>query len=145
MIYTVLIAFTLVLVSVLIHLVALRTVYAHLDTHTHHPAIRVGLAVYVVIFAHCLEIIIFAAGFYISVEYAELGQLKGEFAGDFREYIYFSLVSYTSLGLGDVYPYGPIRLITGIEALTGLMMIGWSASFTYLCMFKVWGGESGSS
>jgi hypothetical protein len=31
-----------------------------------------------------------------------------------------------------------VRLLTGIEALTGLIMIGWSASFTYLFMNKHW-------
>jgi hypothetical protein len=31
-----------------------------------------------------------------------------------------------------------MRLITGIEALNGLLLIGWSASFTYLAMQKFW-------
>jgi potassium channel LctB len=39
-------------------------------------------------------------------------------------------VSYTSLGLGDVYPGGSLRLITGVEALNGLLMIARSGSFT---------------
>jgi hypothetical protein len=47
-------------------------------------------------------------------------------------------VSYTSLGLGDVYPQGGVRLLTGVEALVGLLMIAWSASFTYLSMEKYW-------
>jgi hypothetical protein len=37
-----------------------------------------------------------------------------------------------------VYPVGKMRLIAGIEALTGLLMIGWSASFTYLQMSRNW-------
>ena len=40
-------------------------------------------------------------------------------------------VSFTSLGLGDVCPHGPARLLTGIEALNGLLLIGWSPMFTY--------------
>ena len=32
-----------------------------------------------------------------------------------------------------------MRLLTGIEALNGLVLIGWSASFTYLAMEEFWG------
>jgi hypothetical protein len=58
--------------------------------------------------------------------------------GAFPEYIYFSTVSYTSLGLGDLYPTGALRLLTGVEALQGLAMIAWTGSFTYLAMEKFW-------
>jgi len=37
-----------------------------------------------------------------------------------------------------VFPIANVRLIAGVEALTGLMLIGWSASFTYLAMEKFW-------
>jgi hypothetical protein len=37
-----------------------------------------------------------------------------------------------------VHPSGTVRLIAGLEALNGLVLIGWSASFTYLTMEKVW-------
>ena len=52
--------------------------------------------------------------------------------------MYFSAVTYTTLGMGDMFPIANVRLIAGVEALTGLMMIGWSASFTYLAMEKFW-------
>jgi hypothetical protein len=32
-----------------------------------------------------------------------------------------------------------MRLIAGIESLNGLVLIGWSASFTYLTMEEFWG------
>lgn len=135
---TIFIVLMLVFCTVLVHLLALKTIYLYLNKVQLPPMIQVGLAVYILILAHFIEVVIFATGFYITAEFADTGFLKGEFTGDVREYIYFSLTSYTSLGIGDVYPYGPIRLITGIEALTGLLMIGWSASITYLCMYKAW-------
>jgi hypothetical protein len=49
-----------------------------------------------------------------------------------------STETYASLGFGDVYPVGVMRLVAGIEALTGLLMIGWTASFTYLEMCRHW-------
>ena len=44
-----------------------------------------------------------------------------------------------AFGFGDVYPVGQMRLLAGIEALTGLLMISWTASFTYLEMGRHWG------
>ncbi len=31
-----------------------------------------------------------------------------------------------------------MRIVAGIEALTGLLLIAWSASFTYLTMERLW-------
>jgi hypothetical protein len=52
--------------------------------------------------------------------------------------IYFSASVFTTLGFGDLSPVGPIRFVAGTEALTGLVLIGWSASFTYLEMQRYW-------
>ena len=43
-----------------------------------------------------------------------------------------------TLGLGDLSPVGTVRLLAGMESLTGLLLITWSASFTYLEMSRVW-------
>ena len=48
-------------------------------------------------------------------------------------------MSYTTVGFGDVTPVGPIRFMAATEALTGLVLITWSASFTYLEMERFWG------
>lgn len=45
---------------------------------------------------------------------------------------------YTTVGFGDLIPIGPIRLMAGVEALTGLVMITWSASYTFLEMQRDW-------
>jgi hypothetical protein len=42
------------------------------------------------------------------------------------------------VGFGDLVPHGAIRFMTGMEALTGLVMITWSASFTFLEMQRDW-------
>lgn len=35
-------------------------------------------------------------------------------------------------------PTSHTRMIAGVEALNGLLLIGWSASFTYLAMERYW-------
>jgi hypothetical protein len=67
-----------------------------------------------------------------------MGSIPGKFVGGFYDYLYFSTVSYTSLGIGDLYPTGVLQLLTGVESLIGLVMIAWTGSFTYLAMEKFW-------
>ena len=88
--------------------------------------------------AHIVEVIVFAAGLYSAATWLQLGTIEGTVDGGFGDYIYFSLVNYTSLGIGDIYPTGDLRLLAGVEALAGLMMITWSATFTFLEMRNHW-------
>ena len=56
----------------------------------------------------------------------------------FLDSVYFSAVCYTTLGLGDIVPSGAIRFLVGTEALTGFVLITWSASFTFVEMQRFW-------
>lgn len=40
---------------------------------------------------------------------------------------------------------GPIRLVAGVEALNGLLLIGWSVSYAFIGMVQFWsdGGRYG--
>ena len=103
------------------------------------PERRLVLEVVVIaLCAHLIEIAVFALGYFL----ADVGFGLGEFAGVRRasaiDYVYFSLETYTSLGFGDIYPTGVMRLLAGMECLIGLIMIGWSTSFTYLSMRRIW-------
>ncbi len=63
---------------------------------------------------------------------------KADPVESFQDCLYFSVVTYTSLGFGDQIPVAHARLIAGVEALNGLLLIGWTASFTYLAMERYW-------
>ena len=52
--------------------------------------------------------------------------------------MYLSAVTYSTVGFGDVAPIGGIRFLAATESLIGLMMVTWSASFTYLEMSRHW-------
>ena len=129
----------LVALTILTHYEALRltsTVIPELDWIK--PRGRVVLVVFVCFGAHTIEVWLFAVAYYFFVDVFALGGFGGVHHGTFMDDIYFSAVTYTSIGFGDVYPLDNVRLITGVEALVGLLMIGWSASFTYLAMTKFW-------
>ncbi|RLB56291.1 MAG: hypothetical protein DRJ42_03740 [Deltaproteobacteria bacterium] len=42
--------------------------------------------------------------------------------------LYFSSVTYTSLGYGDIVLESPLRILGSVEALTGVIMAGWSTA-----------------
>ena len=107
------------------------------------PERRLVLEVVVIaLCAHLLEIAVFAFGYFLADVAFGLGQFTGVRQASAIDYVYFSLETYTSLGVGDIYPTGVMRLIAGIECLIGLIMIGWSTSFTYLSMRQLWDARS---
>jgi hypothetical protein len=97
---------------------------------------RVGIAVLGALCAHFIEVILFAFGWklLLSVGVAHLSVEEPSFV----EILYFSASTYTSLGYGDIVPLGDSGLLAGSEALTGLVLIAWTASFTYFEMRAFW-------
>jgi voltage-gated potassium channel Kch len=50
---------------------------------------------------------------------------------DLQTAVYFSAATYTTVGYGDVVLPIEWRLIGGVEALTGILMCGWSTGFFF--------------
>lgn len=46
----------------------------------------------------------------------------------FTTCLYYSIVTFTTLGYGDFYPQGPARVLAAMEALTGYLILGILAS-----------------
>lgn len=128
----------LVCVVVVIHneaLIRLSRVLTKLR-QSHH--FRLTIAVLGCLAAHALEVWVFATAFYFMHHAEGWGQLLGNFSGTMLDAAYFSFTTFTTLGYGDIEPMGQLRYLTGIEALTGLLMITWSASFLFLEMQRYW-------
>jgi len=85
----------------------------------------------IAVLAHLVEIFIYAGGFMLAEKGFEIGSFAGLKPMVFMDYVYFSIVSYTSLGLGDIFPLGHLRFLTGVEALNGLILIAWTATYTF--------------
>jgi hypothetical protein len=90
--------------------------------------------------AHAMEIFLYAVAFYVLARYLGAGML-GDAHSSLTVSLYFSAETYTSLGYGDVVPQGHLRLLAGAEALNGLLLIGWSASYVYIAMERFWNDE----
>ncbi len=132
--YAALLTLALVAACILIHYEALKALSA--ITHEKGQHRRLVLVSMVgALSAHVVEIWLFGAGYWLADRW-ELGTIIP--ISDPFDYVYYSAIVYTTVGFGDLIPAGPARLITSAEALSGLALITWSASFTYLQMQREW-------
>ena len=131
------VSLAMVLTTVTLHYWALADLSALLK---RWPDFRgeILLVVMVMFFAHMLEVTLYAWVYLILDRGDTAMSLAGAVDGSFLDHLYFSAACYTSLGLGDLYPLGTLRLIAGVEALNGLILITWSASFAFLVMQRRW-------
>jgi len=74
----------------------------------------------VVITLHLIEASLWAAFYYV----------RGLF-DDFETALYFSLVTYGTIGFGDVVLPQSWRLLSGIEGISGVLLCGLSAAFIF--------------
>lgn len=88
---------------------------------------------------HIIEIWCFGMAYWALSFVPDTGYVHGEHGADtVFDAVYLSATTYTTVGFGDLAPVGAIRLIAGLESLVGLLLITWSASFTYLEMSRLW-------
>lgn len=132
-----------VALAVLIHYEVLSRLATVLPMLNIRPRLRVLVAVFAAFIAHVAEIWVFAWAYYLLLQSGG-SALGGNFDGSLLDCIYFSFSNYTSLGYGDIEPFGHTRFLSVLEALIGLILIGWTASFMYIEMQKFWmSGKNG--
>jgi hypothetical protein len=49
----------------------------------------------------------------------------------FEQAIYFSLITFTTIGYGDITINSEWRILAGLEAVNGIMLIGWSTAMIF--------------
>ena len=134
-----LISLLLVTATVLLHYELLQFAATLPSRLTYPTRSRILIVIAVVLAVHLIEASLYAIAYYVIQTYLQLGSLAGHLEGDALDFFYFSIATYTTLGIGDLHPSGAMRLVAGVESLNGLVLIGWSASFTYLTMEEFWG------
>jgi Ion channel len=141
MIVTSLLIGLLVVTAVLIHYEALYRLPFLMQKEAIRPRYRIVTAVLGSLCAHIFEVWLFAFGYYFMVSSGRFGTLQGNFNGTLLDCGYLSFTTFSSLGIGDVEPVGHIRFLVAMEALTGLVLITWTASFMFAEMQRLWGTE----
>src|SRR5512135_2139902 len=140
--YVIVAVSTLAIVAgcVLLHYEWLSQLTGRLKRIRIRPRPRILVMIFTIMLVHVVEIWIFALASYALTRDITHGQLISSHPVGLLDHVYYSAVCYTTLGLGDVMPIGNIRFLTGMESLTGFVLIGWSVSFTYLEMDRFWRG-----
>lgn len=103
--------------------------------HGTHPA-SIVLALFLAVIAHLLEIMIFAIAWQVMLSMSLITFSIN--SPTFIDLIYFSGTTYTTVGYGDILVTGNGRIVTVIEGVMGLVLIAWTASFTYYEMNRKW-------
>lgn len=119
-------------ICIAIHKYAVQFVSTRTTLDSYHSQAQ-GLirALIFLLLAHLLEIALFAGALFALDQLIPGASLSGAFTGAIEDYLYFSATTYSSLGLGDIVPSGSLRILVGVEALVGLIMIAWTAAFLF--------------
>ena len=128
----------LVVLSVVVHFEALERLNYAMPRLKLRPRLRILFLIVAILAVHIVEIAIFAAGLLLALRFGDLGHIAGVAQPQLADMLYISATTYTTVGYGDLAPVGPIRLLLGLEALTGFVLLTWSASFTFLEMQRYW-------
>jgi hypothetical protein len=128
----------LLVVTTVIHYEVLRLLTAGLPVLRMQARVKLILVILGAFCAHAVEILLYGAAYYLLAAYLGGGSMGESDNLTFSRCLYFSAETYTSLGYGDVVPHGDLRLLAGMEALNGLLLIGWTTSYTYISMERFW-------
>ena len=94
---------------------------------------RIGLLLrlfMLVVLLHLVQVVLWALVFWGARQVSTL-----------ETAVYFSIITYTTVGFGDTVLGPPWRLLAGIEGLTGIILVGWSTAFVFAVvnhMYEHW-------
>ena len=137
MLPTLLIAFVLMALCVAIHAAGLTAAFRWFGRSVR-PAggfwrptgLLIAIAGWVILF-HLIEITVWAL-FYTWKDGMP----------DLQSALYFSAVTYTTTGYGDLVLPKEWRMVGGVQALTGILMCGWSTGFFFAVVSRMYQTQS---
>ena len=119
--------------SIIVALLKKYAIGLHARFHQSSRPLIVGLTSVCLLLKHYVDIVCWAAVYWTLVG-------TGQFDG-FENALYFSSVTYTSLGYGDFVLTGPWRLLCGIQAINGILLFGWSTALLFILVQRLWQEE----
>lgn len=125
----------LLLVTIVVHGLAVMLLYRIGArplgrTQSLAPLARLGWSYLFVIgfvIAHLIEIMIWALAYRLT------GELR-----DLEEAIYFSAITFATIGYGDVTLEGKWRLASALEGVNGILLFGWTTAFLFKVSAVLW-------
>jgi hypothetical protein len=129
------VATCLLLATIVVHGLAVLLLYRVGATplsraETMSPVSRLGWSYFFVVgfvIAHLIEIMIWALAYRLT------GELK-----DIEEAIYFSAITFATIGYGDVTLSGKWRIASALEGVNGILLFGWTTAFLFKVSAGLW-------
>ncbi|MFL6676536.1 MAG: potassium channel family protein [Massilia sp.] len=131
----------LLVATTVLHYEVLRLMTAGLPGLHIRPQLKLIFVIIVAFGAHAVEMLLYGMAYYLLATFFGQGSMGDPGPLPFSRCLYFSTETYTSLGYGDIVPHGDLRLLAGLEALNGLLLMGWTTSYTYISMERFWNME----
>ena len=97
----------------------------------NHPHLAVLVAFWGLILLHFSEIVLGALAFGLVLNIEGTGDITEGYGSTMGGLLYFSGVTFTTLGFTQQTATGAVRLLVMTIALGGFMLITWSATFVY--------------
>jgi hypothetical protein len=132
-----------VIVCVHFHYEGLRLFVRIMRKNLLPTRLRIVALIFGELLLHAVEIWLFALVYVLLLGMGDFGYLVNAIHLEqshlgLADLMYYSATVYTTLGFGDFAPQGAIRFLTGSEAVAGLLLITWSASFIFIEMQRHW-------
>lgn len=95
----------------------------------HYALSTLSVSVIFLMILHFAEITIWAIVFMVIPDIQQLST--------FEEAIYFSLITFTTVGYGDITLGSHWRIMSGFEAMNGIILFGWSSAILFAIVQKI--------
>lgn len=137
MLLNITIATFLIMITVIIHAGGMYLVMQKILNHdgpfrqrwqTHIYV--VGITILLMFIVSLLEVLVWAVAF-----------LALDTLQNFEEALYFSMVTFTTLGYGDVLLHDRWRLLSSFEAANGIIMFGWTTAIVIAVVQRVYSSD----
>ena len=124
---------------VTIHASGVTWALGRIKRHPEYPRFWAGTWLFILVAAwivmmHLVEIVVWAVFYFADGAMPAL-----------QTAVYFSAVTYTTTGYGDLVLPPEWRLVGAIEALTGILMCGWSTAFFLTVGSRLYGPRQGTA
>jgi len=110
---------------------SLRSVHSHATiegSRLHlNRVFKVGMVILIMYLVAIIEVLIWGTA------YLAFDAIEG-----LENVIYFSAVTFTTLGYGDVVLEGNQRILSSLEAINGIIMFGWSTAIVIAAVQRVY-------
>lgn len=124
----------LILLTTAIHAGGMYLSFRSVRSHATHEGSRlhlnrifkVGRVILIMYLVAIIEVLIW------STAYLAFDAIEG-----LEKAIYFSAVTFTTLGYGDVVLDGSRRILSSLEAVNGIIMFGWSTAIVIAAVQRV--------